>query len=387
MTVQAPATRAAARHNDVREQTRARYPDRTGFVERGGVRIFYEVYGDGQPTVLLLPTWSIIHSRHWKTQIPYLARHTGSSRSTGAATAAPTGRPTPRRTPRREFAADALAVMDATGDGAGGPGGAVAGRRTVARLAADHPERVERLVLIAPAVPLRRAVPVGPIVTHSMSRTTRTTAGRSTTATTGGETTADFLEFFFAQCLTEPHSTKQIEDAVGWGLETDAETLVADQTRAAAATRPDVRAPLAPRSRCPILVIHGDRRSRSPAAERGAALAEARPAATLVSSRAVGHIPHARDPVRSTCSSATSSRSLAGPSHDRSRRATVDARPLRAPRAGPCTSRRRSASGTPSATSPSPTSSGRCGRTSRSTGSPSIRSRRCSRRAANGSIP
>ena len=58
-----------------REQTRARYPDEEGYVERDGVRVFYEVYGTGEPTVLLLPTWSIIHSRHWKAQIPYLARH------------------------------------------------------------------------------------------------------------------------------------------------------------------------------------------------------------------------------------------------------------------------------------------------------------------------
>src|SRR5258705_323537 len=28
-----------------------------------------------------------------------------------------------------------------------------------------------------------------------------------------------FLEFFFAQCFTESHSTKHIEDAVGWGGE------------------------------------------------------------------------------------------------------------------------------------------------------------------------
>ena len=39
-----------------------------------GVRLFYEVYGTGEPTVLLMPTWSIIHSRQWKLQIPYLAR-------------------------------------------------------------------------------------------------------------------------------------------------------------------------------------------------------------------------------------------------------------------------------------------------------------------------
>ena len=39
------------------------------------MRIFYEVYGSDGPAVFLLPTWSIIHSRHWKLQIPYLARH------------------------------------------------------------------------------------------------------------------------------------------------------------------------------------------------------------------------------------------------------------------------------------------------------------------------
>ena len=57
------------------EQSRARYPDEDGYVERDGVRIFYEVYGEGERTVLFLPTWSIIHSRHWKAQIPYFARH------------------------------------------------------------------------------------------------------------------------------------------------------------------------------------------------------------------------------------------------------------------------------------------------------------------------
>ena len=39
------------------------------------MRVFYEVYGSGEPTILLLPTWSLIHSRQWKMQIPCLARH------------------------------------------------------------------------------------------------------------------------------------------------------------------------------------------------------------------------------------------------------------------------------------------------------------------------
>ena len=71
----APAEESHPAGAGPREQTRARYPDSTGYVERDGVRLYYEVYGAGEPTMLLLPTWSIVHSRHWKMQIPYLARH------------------------------------------------------------------------------------------------------------------------------------------------------------------------------------------------------------------------------------------------------------------------------------------------------------------------
>src|SRR3954454_23755021 len=95
------------------EQTRARYPDESGYVERDGVKIHWEVYGSGEPTVLLLPTWSIIHSRHWKMQIPYLARHCRvlvfDGRGNGKSDRPESGYD------EREFAADALAVMDATG--------------------------------------------------------------------------------------------------------------------------------------------------------------------------------------------------------------------------------------------------------------------------------
>ena len=97
-----------------REQTRARYPDLDGYVERDGVRTFYEVYGEGEPTVLLMPTWSIVHSRHWKMQIPYLARHcrvvTFDGRGNGRS-----DRPSePDAYREEEYAADTLAVMDAT---------------------------------------------------------------------------------------------------------------------------------------------------------------------------------------------------------------------------------------------------------------------------------
>jgi pimeloyl-ACP methyl ester carboxylesterase len=133
-----------------REQTRARYPDESGYVERDGVRIIYEVYGSGEPTVLLLPTWSLIHSRHWKMQIPYLARHCrvvtfdgrGNGRSDRPQDAAAYA--------EREFAADALAVLDATEtERAVIVGFSLGGQRGLI-LAADHPDRVDGAVFIGP---------------------------------------------------------------------------------------------------------------------------------------------------------------------------------------------------------------------------------------------
>jgi hypothetical protein len=45
------------------EQTRARYPDADGYVDRDGVKLHYEVYGSGEPTVFLLPTGGPIARR------------------------------------------------------------------------------------------------------------------------------------------------------------------------------------------------------------------------------------------------------------------------------------------------------------------------------------
>jgi hypothetical protein len=84
---------------------RAYQPASDGYAERGGVKLYYEVHGSGEPTVFLLPTWSIIHSRHWKMQIPYLARHcrvvTFDGRGNGRSDRPQAGYD------EREFAADA----------------------------------------------------------------------------------------------------------------------------------------------------------------------------------------------------------------------------------------------------------------------------------------
>jgi pimeloyl-ACP methyl ester carboxylesterase len=54
---------------------RAREPDGEGYVDLDGVKLHYEVFGDGAPTLLLLPAWTIVQSRCRKAQVPYLARH------------------------------------------------------------------------------------------------------------------------------------------------------------------------------------------------------------------------------------------------------------------------------------------------------------------------
>ena len=51
-----------------------------------------------------------------------------------------------------------------------------------------------------------------------------------------------FLEFFFGEMFPEPHSTKQIEDAVAYGLDGSAELLVMDDAEPVAANREEVEA-------------------------------------------------------------------------------------------------------------------------------------------------
>ena len=54
---------------------RARYPDHEGFADVDGASVFFEVFGEGEPTLVLVPANPIVHSRQWKAQVHYLSRH------------------------------------------------------------------------------------------------------------------------------------------------------------------------------------------------------------------------------------------------------------------------------------------------------------------------
>jgi pimeloyl-ACP methyl ester carboxylesterase len=277
------------------DRSRARQPDRTGFVERDGVRVAYEVYGQGEPTVLLMPTWSIIHSRHWKLQVPYLARHarvlTFDGRGNGRS-----DRPAdPAAYREEEYAADAVAVMDATATERAVLVALSRGAERSLLLAAHHPERVEGIAFIAPGLPLPPAVPRAGANRTFQEPRDAFDGWQKFNRHYWLEHYQEFLEFFFSECLTEPHSTKPHDDTVGWGLETDAPTLVATQLAPRLQDEAAVRALLS-RIDCPILVIHGSDDHVRPCAS-GARLAELANGA-LVVLEGSGHLPHARDPVK-----------------------------------------------------------------------------------------
>ena len=276
------------------EQTRARYPDESGYVERDGVRVSYEVYGSGEPTVMLLPTWSLVHSRHWKMQIPYLARHCrvvafdgrGNGRSDRPRDAAAYD--------EREFAADALAVMDATKtERAVIVGFSLGGQRGLL-LAAEHPERIDGAVFIGPNFP-GGGSPLPERTLYDFDTEYDTVEGWAKHNRFHWlRDYRDWVEFFIANWFPEPHSTKPIEDAVSWGLETDAETMIA--TMEAPDLTPEESQALCRSVRCPVLVIHGERDATT-SVTRGAAFAE-QTGGELVVLEGSGHAPHIRDPVR-----------------------------------------------------------------------------------------
>jgi pimeloyl-ACP methyl ester carboxylesterase len=276
----------------MREQSRARRPDTTGYADRDGVRVFYEVYDGAGPTVLLVPPWSIAHARIWKFQVPFLARHCrvvafdprGNGRS---------DRPADRSAyAEAEYAADALAVLDATAADRAVVVSLSIGAQRSLLLAAEHPDRVEGLVFFAPVVPLAPALPER---THLFEEALPIDEGWAKyNAHYWRRDYPGFVEFFMGQCASEPHSTKLVEDGVGWGLEVDPETLIATNL-GPSLDEPTARE-LAARIRCPVLVVHG-----SEDAIVSSAVGRELAAATggeLVLIEGGGHFVHGRDPVK-----------------------------------------------------------------------------------------
>ena len=277
---------------------RARHPDHEGVVHRDGVSVHYEVYGEGDPTLFLIPPAPITHSRIWKGIIPHLARHyrvvTFDGRGNGMSS-----RPTdPAAHSQEANLRDMVAVLDAT-----------ATSRVVAvahchanwwavALAAAHPDRVEALIAIEPGVPYLGTpqphwVETGPHWEEILEDPTGWELNNRHAITTQHRR---WVEFFFGEQLVEPHSTKQYEDAVAWALESSGEVLAAGEEGF------DIGLPdretterLYRSLALPTLTIHGDR-DVCQHVDRGRAFAEIT-GGELIVLEGAGHLTPAREPV------------------------------------------------------------------------------------------
>jgi len=269
---------------------RAREPDETGFADG----IYWERFGDAEPTLLMVPAWAIVHSRIWKAQVPYLARHFRvvifDPRGNGLSK-----RPADLESYSEEqYAADALAVMEASGTESAVVVGLSMGAQRGLLLAARQPERVLALVTIAAALPLASDPERNRSFARFDDRLEHHDGWFKFNRHYWRQDYEGFLRFFFENAFAEPHSTKQFEDCVSWGLETDPETLALTILAPSLTTRAETLA-LCEQVRCPVLAVHGDCDQIRPwrASERFAAATGGR----FVLMPGCGHCPQARKPV------------------------------------------------------------------------------------------
>ena len=281
---------------------RAAIPSESGFATScDGVRIAYEVYGAGAPTIVLLPSTPIVHSRQWKGQVPYLSRHyrviTFDGRGNGRSE-----RPTePAAYTDARITDDIVAVMEATATSravlVGLCGDSV--WRAV-RLAASDPGRLAGIVAFAIGVPLlspphpNRAAVRFEEVLPSYDGWAR--MNRHYWRTDYPE----FARFFFEAITTEPHSTKVIDDAVEWALDGSVDAMLADADAPSDLDQEGVDPIEAIEAicravTCPLLIVHGTEDHCQPIA-RAYRLAELT-GAPLVVVEGADHMIPGRHPV------------------------------------------------------------------------------------------
>jgi len=278
---------------------RAREPDQQGYVDRGGVRVACESFGDrdSRTTVVFVPIDPIVHSRAWKAQAPYLAQHfrvvTIDPRGNGRS-----DRPTdPAAYGDMVFVDDTIAVMDELGVDRAVLVGICKSAWQALLCAHLHPSRVGGMVAVAPY-----------ILDDTPPLEFRAEAARcfdEELPTYDGwfqhnrhfwlESWPEFPQFFLGEQLCEPHTTKQLEDAVGFALETTGEVMVAEHRGAAwSDSVPEVEAMLRG-LRQPVLVVQGTLDRCQPAA-RMERLVELTGAEHLVLEGS-GHLPMVTVPV------------------------------------------------------------------------------------------
>jgi pimeloyl-ACP methyl ester carboxylesterase/predicted glycosyltransferase len=272
-------------------------PAESGLLSLHGYTIAYEVFGSPTaPPVLLLPCWQIAPHRQWKMQVPDLTRcfrviawdppGIGGGERTTDAPAYEYDRIVDYGVGLLDYLG--IAQADILGFSRGGLFGLW--------MAARYPERVRRAVFVGTSTPESR---------ESARARSYADFWEPRPSYEGWEKRnlhywrvdfADWLDFFFHQVVTEPHSTRLIEEFISWAQETTPDVL------AASVANPDLLPELSleevlERVRCPVMLIHGtDDQIASAAFSQE--LAERRPDFDLLLVEGGGHAVHGRNPVR-----------------------------------------------------------------------------------------
>jgi pimeloyl-ACP methyl ester carboxylesterase/predicted glycosyltransferase len=266
---------------------RAKLPRQDGFVERDGVKLHYEIYGDGAQAMVFVPPWAIVHSRIYKAQLPYFSERfrciTYDGRGNGKS-----DRPEDVAAYSLEnHVADALAVMDATDAGQAILVGLSYGGLLASILAAHHPERVKAAIL---AGTVATVGPEHPYLAQRnfLAQRERFEGWDKFNRAHWLADYPDFAEHFVRHIFTEPHSTKQIEDGIAWAGDTTGRILAKTVEARTIAPSFDVSEAMYRKISCPLLLLHGDDDQIQPYG-RAEAVAKVVPHAELVILPGGGH--------------------------------------------------------------------------------------------------
>ena len=279
-----------------REQTRARYPDESGYVERDGVRVFFEVYGTGRAD--RPPAADVVDhplaAVEGADPVPG-ARTSASSRSTGAATAAPTARRSRRPTTSGSSPRTRSPCWTRPRPRAPSIVGYSLGAQRGLILAADHPERVDGRRLHRPGLRGRRQA----------ARRARRFTWEDEHDTDEGWAKYNkhfwlrdyrgFVEFFFSQICSASRTRRSRSRTASAGARDDPGDADRGPVRRSCSAPEEARK-LARDAALPAPRRSTDDRTRSRHYTRGEALAQ-HAGGELVLLEGGGHAPHARDPV------------------------------------------------------------------------------------------
>ena len=274
---------------------RALQPTATGSVDNDGLAVHYEVYGDGSPTVYLLMPDVIVHSRAWKAQIPFLARHFRVVVSDPPGNGHSSTPVSPRQMDDTVQIAGQWAVLDAIGADRAVLVGLCTGAGHALIMAGERPERVLGACAINPGVRLTEPLPHR--IEFDFDEERESYEGwQKQNRHYWKQDWRDWSEFFFGEMFPEPHSTKQVEDCVEWSMGSGAEMLLLEYASAYRAQDIPTSRAICDAVRCPVLVITGSLdMCQNP--RRGPIAAELT-GGELVVIEGGGHLPQARDPVK-----------------------------------------------------------------------------------------